>query len=343
MPPGSIAALLALMLIATASAGEVILIESPGCVKCAAAERAIEEILPDADLIKLDFTSEEGRRLIKEYNVKKIPAIILVDRAIDYKDYEGDDERLRELIEEAAEPPTDDEGTAPPLVTSTVTPASIVAVFLAGLLAGFNPCLLGILAFLATAVISSSGQRRDIMKMVVCFCLGIFAVYLLVGLGMLHAMVGRMIPSFRYALSGLLAIVGLVHIVDARRLYARKESLFRTDWALAYMERSIASSRASTYFLAGALFSLVKVPCVGAVYIAILDMIATNAYQAGAVYLVAYNLGVVLPVLLLGGMMTIGLTPEQVDRFRKDYRAQIRLATGITLLILAPLILLEII
>jgi cytochrome c-type biogenesis protein len=49
-------------------------------------------------------------------------------------------------------------------------------------------------------------------------------------------------------------------------------------------------------------------------------------------------LGIVLPILILGGFIALGTSPEQVDKFRKDYRAGIRLITGLTLLILAPLI-----
>jgi len=38
----------------------------------------------------------------------------------------------------------------------------------------------------------------------------------------------------------------------------------------------------SSYFLIGALFSLVKAPCVGGVYLAILDRISAGSYLDGA-------------------------------------------------------------
>jgi len=88
----------------------------------------------------------------------------------------------------------------------------------------------------------------------------------------------------------------------------------------------------------GALFSLVKAPCLGAVYIAILGMISEEGCTSGAVYLFLYNLGVIFPILVLGGVIALGMSPEKVDDFRKDHRAGIRLATGFTLLALAPLI-----
>jgi cytochrome c biogenesis protein CcdA len=51
-----------------------------------------------------------------------------------------------------------------------------------------------------------------------------------------------------------------------------------------------------------------------------------------------YNLGIVLPVLILGGIIALGMSPEKVDEFRHKHRVSIRLATGATLVLLAPLI-----
>jgi cytochrome c biogenesis protein CcdA len=51
-----------------------------------------------------------------------------------------------------------------------------------------------------------------------------------------------------------------------------------------------------------------------------------------------YNLGIALPVLLLGGIIALGMSPEQVDHFRNKHRFAIRLIAGITLLALVPLI-----
>ena len=51
-----------------------------------------------------------------------------------------------------------------------------------------------------------------------------------------------------------------------------------------------------------------------------------------------YNLCIALPVLILGGIIALGMSPEQVDQFRQKQRIAIRLITGLTLLILVPLI-----
>jgi cytochrome c biogenesis protein CcdA len=66
-------------------------------------------------------------------------------------------------------------------VLKDLTLLSAASVFAAGLLAGFNPCLLAILAFLASTVLASTGRRRDLLTMVAFFSLGIFVVYYIFG------------------------------------------------------------------------------------------------------------------------------------------------------------------
>jgi cytochrome c-type biogenesis protein len=340
-------AVLALLLITASASTQIILIESPGCHKCEAAEKTLNGIMASdksLELVKYLYYSDEGHRIIKEYNAKDVPSVIVGKQAIGYKDYDGNTSLLEGMIKAAlnnqsmaSSAPASQE-VVPQLQSLTL--AAMFTVFMAGLLAGFNPCLLGILVFLASIVMSSTRRRRDMLTMITFFSLGIFSVYLIFGLGMqqfVHS--GSTEDLFRYALTALLVLLGLSQVEDARRLSRGKGSLFRTDWALKYVEAGAARKSLPAYFLIGALFSLVKAPCVGAVYLAILDLISREGYhEAGAVYLVLYNLGVVLPIVILGGLIALGLSPEQVDRFRKDYRAQIRLITGLSLLILAPLI-----
>jgi cytochrome c-type biogenesis protein len=210
----------------------------------------------------------------------------------------------------------------------------------AGLLAGFNPCLLAMLAFLASSMLASTGQRRDILTMVAFFSLGTFVVYIIFGVGLFSVLQEKSTATmFRFILASVLLFLGVIQMEDARRLHSGGTSLFRTDWTKKYIHGVIASRSVSSYFLLGALFSLVRAPCVGGVYIAIIGIISSHGFaSSGLIYLMIYNLGIALPVLLLGGIMALGISPEQVDHFRNKHRVAIRLITGITLLALAPLI-----
>jgi len=221
-----------------------------------------------------------------------------------------------------------------------LTILSVATVFAAGLLVGFNPCLLAMLAFLASSMLASTGRRRDILTMVAFFSLGTFVVYIIFGVGLFSVLQEKSIAAiFRSVLAAVLLVLGIMQLEDARRLQGGGTSLFRTDWTKKYVHAVISSRRLSYYFLLGALFSLVWAPCVGGVYIAIIGVISSQGFaSSGPVYLLIYNLGIALPVLLLGGIIALGMSPEQVDHFRNKHRVAIRLITGITLLALAPLI-----
>lgn len=341
-------------------AAEVIIIKSPGCTNCAAAERTLDKI---GQTVPLNVTgyyyySDEGHRVIKQYNARDVPSIIIGTRAINYRDYDGDSTTLEQLILAALANRSSD---IKPSITvpgnqsrdlsnidgsggngldlGKLSIYTISAVLGAGIVAGFNPCLLGILVFLAASILTTSGKRRELVMMVVFFSLGIFTMYFLFGLGMQQLLQSEAIANaFRYILTALLLAAGLSQILDAVRLNQGKDSLFRTDWALKYFQAGVDKRRFSSYFLIGALFSLVKAPCVGAIYLAILDLIASRSYFDGATYLFFFNLGVILPIIVVGSILALGMSPEQVDSFRKDHRVGMRLFTGLMLLALAPLI-----
>jgi cytochrome c biogenesis protein CcdA len=350
-----------------AGGAEVIFIESPGCTKCAASERVLLKVGMDTPLnvSSYFYYSDAGHRIIKQYGSKDVPSIIIGGQVIDYRDYEKDDDLLERLIRDALanlsrpvgasiglpvlpvnesrEQGSGEEGGLG-LNLNEISAYSISAVLGAGLVAGFNPCLLGILVFLAATVLSSAGKKRDLVMMVAFFSAGIFTTYFLFGLGMQRLMEARAVANaFRYILTAFLLLAGISQIWDGMRLRSAKPSIFRTDWALPYFKAGVERGRYSSYFLIGALFSLVKAPCVGAIYLAILDLFSARSYLVGATYLFFFNLGVVLPILLLGSGIAMGMSPEQVDSFRKEHRVGMRLFTGLALLALAPLIYWEVI
>jgi len=206
-----------------------------------------------------------------------------------------------------------------------LTISSVATVFAAGLLAGFNPCLLAILAFLASSILASTGRRRDILTIVAFFSLGTFAVYIIFGVGLFSILQDKSNAAmFRFVLAAVLLVLGLMQLEDARRLHCGGTSLFHTDWTKKYVHGVIASRRLSYYFLLGALFSLVRAPCMGGIYIAIIGIISSQGLaSSGLIYLMIFNLSIALPVLLLGGIIALGMSPEQVDHFRNQHRVAI--------------------
>ncbi|MCK5661372.1 MAG: cytochrome c biogenesis protein CcdA, partial [Methanosarcinales archaeon] len=241
---------------------------------------------------------------------------------------------------------TGDSSQSEGVIPFTVMPIlSIPSVFIVGLLAGFNPCLFAILAFIASVALASTGKRRNVFYIVAAFSLGIFVTYLVFGLGIL-----QIIQSFngiqdyiRIFLVLLLGILGVWHVYDAWHMKHNPKSTFYTPKSFIRLTESMTErvNLPAAFFL-GALFSLIKAPCVGAVYFVILDMVKEKSI-AGMGYLAVYNLGVVLPVFLIGIAIAFGMKPETVENYRDKHRSGMRLVTGITLLVIAVLMYFKII
>ena len=141
------------------------------------------------------------------------------------------------------------------------------------------------------------------------------------------------------SLTAFLLVAGLSQVLDAVRLNQGKPSLFRTDWALKYFQagverRSIQLLLPDRRALLPGQGSLCGCASISRYWI----LSRPGSYFEGATYLFFFNLGVILPIIILGSFIALGMSPEQVDNFRKDHRVGMRLVTGLMLLALAPLI-----
>jgi cytochrome c biogenesis protein CcdA len=313
-----------------------------GCQKCEQATPVVEALMKSygdrVNFIKYN-AKEEGRELAIKYSIPGTPSIVInrdPKTLISYENYNGDTVKLEEVLKAAINNAYNSQ-KAPDVAQNEKIILSVPSVFVVGFLAGFNPCLLAILAFIASVTLATTGKRRNVLLIVLMFSLGIFVTYLIVGIGLLRIL--EEAPGLQAGIKNflvvLIGILGLWHVYDAYHLRTNTESSFYTPKAFIRLTESVTkkASLPASFFM-GALFSLIKAPCVGAVYFLILDMVRSGE-GTGYLYLAAYNFGVVLPVLVLGGAIAFGLDPEKVEKFRKDKRSMMRLVTGVTLLVIA--------
>jgi cytochrome c biogenesis protein CcdA len=313
----------------------------PACQKCAKAVPVVDSVVTSygdrVSFSKYNILTDEGLSLARKYQLPGVPSVVINEqKLISYSDYEGNTTLLEEILTDSIEKASVSPAIAP--VRQKIV-LSVPSVFVVGFLAGFNPCLLAILAFIASVTLATTGRTRNVLLIVLMFSLGIFMTYLIVGIGLLNII--EQMPSLQASIKNflvlLIAVLGLWHIYDAWHLRKNTESSFYTPKSFIRLTESVTKNVSlPTSFFIGTLFSLIKAPCVGAVYFVILDMVRSGSGE-GYLYLAAYNFGVVLPVLVLGFAIAFGLNPEKVEKFRKEKRVAMRLFTGITLLIIAAL------
>ncbi len=339
-----------------------------GCKDCKEARPVIEDVASKHNLpvVEYEVTDRSSLEKMEEYGIGVVPAVVISGQVVLHSDYDGNLSLLADLLDQSIGTPEigqnqtaqTNQTDQPNQInqtdltdhinqTQTQKPPiklSATAVFVAGLVAGFNPCLLAILAFIATVTLSSEGSsrsgRRRMLWLVVVFCAGIFITYLIAGFGLLR-MIGHTEGTRELIESILVAIIVLLgtwHIYDAYHVKKYNTSSFKTSGStMSFIENLVRKESLPAIFLLGVLFSLVKAPCVGALYLSILNMLLKNDAVSGALYLVVYNLGVVFPVLVLGLAMTLGMQPESVSRYKDEHRSSIRFVTGVLLLAIAAL------
>ncbi len=205
--------------------------------------------------------------------------------------------------------------------------------FIAGLVSGFNPCLFAVLLFLITYSLGMSENKMRLVKLTISFSLGIFAAYFIIGLGLLSFASVIDLGAISMFIAALVIVLGLWTIKDYRN---PKSLLVETPDSVKGMSESL--TRKNSVFAAfalGGIFSLVKAPCVGGLYLSILDMVSSSdvATKANSIpLLIAYNLGLVFPLLLISGAVLFGVPPKKIEEWREKNKYAMRIFLGLALI-----------
>ncbi len=173
-------------------------------------------------------------------------------------------------------------------------------VFIAALIDSINPCAFSIL-FLTIAFLFSIGKvRGSVLKIGGIYILGIFLVYILIGLGLLRALHLFNTPNFMGKLGAVLMIaLGSLNILGdlfpTFPLKLKIPTISHTKIA-ALMEKATIP----TAFLMGVFVGLCEFPCTGGPYLMVLGLLHDKAtYVSGVFYLLFYNIVFVSPLVVI--------------------------------------------
>lgn len=216
-----------------------------------------------------------------------------------------------------------------------LTPGVVVA---AGLVDGINPCAFTVLLLLITSLLavaqargseSAAVLRGRVVGLGSIYIAAVFLTYLTLGVGLLSAIdlfTQRHLPA---RLGAVLAIaLGLWMLKD----YFVPEAGLRLAAPAAVAGWARASARRMTVPAlvgGGVLIGLCTLPCSGAVYLAVLALLAAQpSALAGYGYLVLYNVLFVLP--LVGILVLASARPalNRLARWNLHHRESVRLALG---------------
>ncbi len=216
----------------------------------------------------------------------------------------------------------------------------ILLVAASGLIDGINPCAFAILLFFIGFLFTIRKTRVDILKVGLIYISALFTTYLFIGLGILQAVRMSGYPHLFVKIGAILLIVlGLVNVKDyflPGKIFSLRIPRVSEKVLVKWAQKSTIPSS----LILGVLVGLCEFPCTGGIYFAILGLLASNnVFAQGLFYLLLYNFMFVAPLLAILLVSSNKVIVNKLTEWRGLKKEQIKLMSGLLMMILGLLFL----
>lgn len=207
-------------------------------------------------------------------------------------------------------------------------------VLITGLLDGLNPCAFAVLLFFVAFLYAARAPRPDVLRVGSLYIYAVFLVYLLIGLGILGAILLSNDPHLMAKLGAILVIVlgGLTLAslaFPSIPLFARMPSRVWGRVRGLLVRGSLPSAAA-----AGALVGLCTFPCSGGIYVAILGFLASQtAFLEGLGYLYLYNFMFILPLVITMAVVSDRRVALRAAKWEREHARAFKAAMAASLIV----------
>jgi len=212
-------------------------------------------------------------------------------------------------------------------------------VAVAALIDSINPCAFSILLVTIAFLFSIGKLRSSIMRIGGAYIFGIFAVYILIGLGILQALHIFDVPHFMAKVGALFLIaLGGINLIN-EFLPSFPIKLKVPHVAHRKIAELMERSSMGMAFLLGALVGLCEFPCTGGPYLMVLGLLHDQTtYLKGLSYLIFYNLIFVAPLIVILFIVSNESLLSKVQAWQKYERKDMKVWAGVAMILLGALI-----
>ena len=248
-----------------------------------------------------------------------------------------------------------DSGAPKADLTSHFSSFKPLAIVVAGLTDGINPCAFTVIVFFISYLALQGYKKLELIIIGLSFIFAVFCTYLLIGLGIfnfLYRIEGFWILAkvFNISIGVLSLILGAMALYDLIRFRKTKSSegmLLQLPQAVKNQIHSIigmhyrkdkevdtkksASLRLARLVLSalvtGFLISLLEAVCTGQLYLPTITFILkTQAFKLKAfTYLLIYNIMFIIPLVIIFLLALFGVTSQQFAQFIRKHMVSIKL------------------
>lgn len=225
-----------------------------------------------------------------------------------------------------------------------------LAVVVAGLIDGINPCAFATLIFFVSYLTLSGRRGKEVLFVGGAFALGVFLAYLAVGLG-LYQLLEKLgdtldvVAKIVYLVTGIfcivLAVLSFIDYHKARHGEIDDMMLKLPEPLRKRINATIRKGRkTSNYvfgsFVAGILVSFLELACTGQVYLPTIIFVSSipELRVQALFYLVLYNLMFILPLVVIFVLVYFGTTSKELTGFLQKRAALVKFAMGLVFIAL---------
>jgi cytochrome c biogenesis protein CcdA len=218
--------------------------------------------------------------------------------------------------------------------------ALLPLVLTTGFLDGLNPCAFAVLLFFIAFLFTLRRSALSVWATGLIYVAAIYLAYLLIGLGLMRAVLFANDHHFMAKIGAWLVIaLGLINVKD----YFFPQLPFHLripTIAHGTIEDRLKTATLPAAGVGGFLVGLCTFPCSGGIYVAIVGLLAAKTtYLQGVGYLGLYNLAFVLPLLLILAGVGNRRVMHRLRVVEQSSRRWVRLATGLGMIAMGLIIL----
>ncbi len=213
-------------------------------------------------------------------------------------------------------------------------------VIVSSLIDSFNPCAFSILILTIAFLFSLGKTRSKILVIGSVYILGIFIIYVLIGLGILKTLDLFNVPHFMSKFgAGLLIAFGFLEV--ANHLFPNFPVKIRIPkGSHSQIARLMEKGSVPAAFALGGFVGICEFPCTGGPYLMILSLLHDQAsFWNGFWYLILYNVVFIIPLAVILIIASSKVLLDKVQQWKNRENSNMRLWGGTAMIGLGILML----
>ncbi|MBX4212492.1 GAP family protein [Candidatus Pacearchaeota archaeon] len=222
-----------------------------------------------------------------------------------------------------------------------ITLPTLATVLITAAVDSINPCAIGVLILLVSTILV--GKRKgELLKIGMIYIAAVYITYFIYGLGLISFMAAIPIVWAEYIsiVVGLLVVfAGIIEIKDYF-WYGEGFSLMIPQKYAEKIKEKMKNLTLGTVIFLGVFVASVELPCTGGPYLAITLLLSQNFDLTAFVLLIIYNIIFVMPLVVILFMVLLGQKLQNVQQWKQNNKAYMRLFTGLILISLGWLLIL---